>query len=112
MTYDPDDADTPHTVDDRLDMAGDWLAEAGMRLIIDTDSGHRYDAWNAAEAEFGQAIALIHAPGGHIPVVVKVHWWYGDSAYAGAVVDAFTKAGCTATWDGKMFSAVHVDLNI
>lgn len=95
---------------DILDMAGDWLTEAGLRLIVDTDNAHRYQVWDNAVADYGPAIALIHAPAdqGRLGSEFKVYWNFRNPEHAQAVVDAFTKAGCFASWDGSRESAVRV----
>ncbi len=95
---------------DVLDVAGDWLTEAGLRLVVDVDNAHRYQVWDNAVAEYGPDIALIHAPAdeGRLRSEFKVHWNYRYPHHARMVVDAFTKAGCSATWDGRQDSAVHV----
>ncbi len=95
---------------DILDMAGDWLTEAGLRLIVDTGIGDAYKAWNPAEATYGPNIALIHAPAdrGRLGSEFTVHWNARHPEHAEAVVDAFGKAGCDATWDGSSGSTVHV----
>lgn len=100
------------TLDDLLDIAGDWLTESGMRLIVDDSNSHVYQVWDAAEAEFGQNIALIHAPADEGPLggTVKVHWHYSNTRYAEAIVEAFAKAGCDTAWGGSPSDAVHVNL--
>jgi hypothetical protein len=95
---------------DILDIAGDWLTEAGLRLVVDTDNAHRYKVWNDAVAAYGPDIALIHAPAdeGRLGTEFKVHWNFRHPEHALIVVDAFGKAGCAATWDGNSAGAVYI----
>jgi hypothetical protein len=101
-----DEDDLPLTRDDYLDIAGDYLAEDDVRLIVTIDSGSRFAAWEAATAEFGTRIAVIHAPHGEFGDVMAVQ--YGESAIARAIVAAFTAAGADVEWTG--WSNVEVRL--
>lgn len=105
---------TTKPLSDILDVASDWLTEAGLRLVVDVDNAHRFRAWEQAEAEHGPDIALIHAPEDEGPLgsEFKVHWNYRYPHHAQSVVDAFMKAGCVATWDGHNTSAVQVKAEV
>ncbi len=95
---------------DILDIAGDWLTEAGLRLVVDTDNAHRYQVWDRAERDYGPDVALIHAPAdeGRLGPEFRVSWNYRYPHHARIVVDAFTKAGCEALWGGTHLGAVQV----
>ncbi len=41
---------------DILDIAADWLTEAGLRLVVDTDNAHRYQVWITQHRRDGWAM--------------------------------------------------------
>jgi hypothetical protein len=102
------------SVSDQLDIAGDYLIERGITLVVDErrwlSAG---EMWCEAAEESGRRIALICTYGQRIESLtdVKVSYDYAQTDVAQAIVEVFGAIdGCTASWTGSPTNAVQVKL--
>jgi hypothetical protein len=98
---------TTQTRDDvRIDDAAEILECDGITLFVIGSRENPEEVWSGLARKHGEMIAVAQERDGEL----VVSWHYNHKPVAWKIRCAFRAVKMRATWDGDIWSAVHVDL--
>ena len=88
--------------------ASEILDAHGITLLFIDARQNAQNAWTKLEAEHGERIAVAQPVGDKL----IVSWHFDHKPVAWRIRQAFRTVGMRATWEGELWNAVHVDLEV